>query len=247
MYYQTKKLNFVDNVSKQKQLKHIKKIAAIDDCAFSELVVGARFDGIHQIPIIEKPKELIIPDKIVPFSKLKQANCKERTAIGFYEFDESFVEVLISPENFILKFLKFQALISPDCSLYRDAPLSVQITNVYRNRAIGYYYQTRGINVIPQVRWGGEETYTTKVLPEKIAFLGVEKNSIVAIGTYGCIRGKDNQYHLEAGLASMLETLEPLVVLVYGSIPTSIFKNYLQYTNFVQYQDWIKSCRGGNK
>ena len=66
-------------------------------------------------------------------------------------------------------------LISPDCSLYRDAPLAVQITNVYRNRALGSYCQRKGVYVIPLIRWGNSLTYTTKVLPEKVAFLGAEK------------------------------------------------------------------------
>jgi hypothetical protein len=157
-----KKFSIINFKNRNNLLPKKKAKVVIDDGGLSELVFGARFDGIYEIPIIEKPKEIIIPDKIVPFSKLKQANCKERTAISFYEFDERFVEVLISPENFIPEISKFQCLISPDCSLYRDAPLSLQITNVYRNRAIGYYYQSRGINVIPQVRWGGEETIQQK-------------------------------------------------------------------------------------
>ena len=65
--------------------------------------------------------------------------------------------------------------------------------NVYRNRAIGSYYQRRGSFVIPQIRWGNDLTYTTRVLPERVAFLGVEKHSIVAIGTYGCIQSKEDK------------------------------------------------------
>lgn len=60
---------------------------------------------------------------------------------------------------------------SLDCSLYCDAPLAVQIANVYRNRAIGYYYQSKGAYVI--------------------------------------------KYHFEAGMAAMMETLEPEIVLDY--------------------------------
>ncbi len=85
---------------------------------------------------------------------------------------------------------------------------------------------------------GSEETYTTKVLPEKIAFLGVEKNSIVAIGTYGCIRGKENKYYFSAGLEAMLESLTPKVVLVYGPMPETVFGIFQKYTNFYQYDDW---------
>ena len=137
-------------------------------------------------------------------------------------------------------------MISPDCSLYRDAPLAVQITNVYRNRAIGSYYQRKGSYVIPQIRWGNEDTYTTKVLPEKVAFLGAEKHSIVSIGTYGCIQHADDKKHFKAGLEAMLETLEPEVVLVYGSMPDSVFKDYLHLTKFVQYDNWTKRRHGGS-
>ena len=65
-------------------------------------------------------------------------------------------------------------------------PLAIQITNIYRNRAIGYCFQKHGVYVIPCVRWGDERTYTTKFLPEEIAFLGVEKHSIEIVETeYG--------------------------------------------------------------
>ncbi len=130
--------------------------------------------------------------------------------------------------------------------MYRCAPLAVQITNVYRNRAIGCHFQKKGLYVIPQIRWGSEETYTTIVLPEKIAFLGAPKNSILAIGTYGCIQHREDKYHFKAGLEAMLETLEPEIVLVYGSMPDSIFGDYLHTTRFVQYDDWTTAKHGGD-
>ena len=89
--------------------------------------------------------------------------------------------------------------------------------------------------------------YTTKVLPEPVAFLGVEKHSIVAIGTYGCFRTKDDKYHFEAGLSGMLETLEPEIVLVYGSMNEKVFGQYLNWAKFVQYPDWITNKKGGDR
>ena len=221
--------------------------AVLDDGCCPELVKGARFDGVLEVPFIEKPSKIVIPKEIIPFSCRNRVglNYKE-AAIGFYEKDINFAEVLVSPEGFVDDFARFSAIISPDCSLYRDATLSAQITNVYRNRAIGSFYQRQGLYVIPQVRWGSEETYTKKVLPEKVAFLGIEKYSIVAIGTYGCIRHKDDKYHFEAGLESMLCSLEPVVVLVYGAMPNDVFGSYLRYTKFVQYDNWTKRMHGGN-
>lgn len=166
-------------------------------------------------------------------------------AIGFYEMDVNFAEVLRHPEAYIDDFGRFAVMISPDCSLYRDAPLAVQLINVYRNRGIGSYYQRRGQYVIPQIRWGNEYTYTAKYFPEKIAFLGAEKHSILAVGTYGCFSGRDNKYHFEAGLEAMMDTLEPAVVLVYGSMPDKIFGKYQSYAQFVQYPDWTTRMHEG--
>ncbi len=223
-----------------------KRKAVLDDGCSPELVRGADFDGIFEIPIVKKPAEIFIPKEIVPFTERDKVSSLKETAIGFHEMDPNFAEILITPKDYILDFSRFGAIITPDCSLYRDAPLSVQITNVYRNRAIGYYYQSRGQYVIPQIRWGSEATYTTKVLPEKIAFLGVAKHSIVAIGTYGCIQHRDDKYHFEAGLSSMLETLEPNTILVYGSMPDSVFGQYLNSANFIQFDDWTKRQHAGD-
>ncbi len=105
----------------------------------------------------------------------------------------------------------------------------------------GSYYQRHGVYVIPQIRWGTELTYTTKYFPEKVAFLGAEKHSIVAVGTYGCIQHREDKYYFQAGLEAMLETLEPEIVLVYGAMPESVFGSYLHLAKFVQYDNWTTS------
>ncbi len=224
--------------------RNSKITAIIDDGMNPELVVGAEFSGILDIPVIKAPKTIIIPSGIIPFS-LKHRTDDYSQAVGFHEMDLNFADVLRNPESYIEGLSKFSAVISPDCSLYRDAPLAVQITNIYRNRAIGSFFQRHGIYVIPQIRWGSEATYTTQYFPEKIAFLGVEKNSIVAIGTYGCIKTQNDKKHFKAGLKAMLETLSPKVVLVYGAMPDNVFSEFASMTNFVEYPDWTTRMHGG--
>ena len=124
-------------------------------------------------------------------------------------------------------------------------PLCLQIVNTYFNRAVGAYYQSRGMYVIPNIRWGDERTYTTCELPEKIAFLGVPKHSIVSVGTYGCIRTAEDKYYFKSGLEEMLQELEPQVVLVYGRMPETIFRDYKNCTEFVQYDDWTTRKKKG--
>ena len=88
-----------------------------------------------------------------------------------------------------------------------------------------------------------ELVFNPSLLAEKFAFLGVPKNSILSIGTYGCIRGSENKYYFKAGLDAMLQELTPKVVLVYGAMSNDIFKDYLSYTTFVQYDDWTTRKR----
>ena len=234
-------LNLPDVPIPRKSPVHRKRKATIDDGMNPELIIGADFDGYLGIPIIKRPKEFVVPSNIIPFSK-RHRDDDPQAAIGFCEMDTEFSDVLITPDEYIKEFQQ-RMLIAPDCSLYRNAPLAVQIANIYKSRAIGHYYQTHGVNVTPMVRWGNELTYTTGVLPERVAFLGVEKRSIVAIGTYGCIRSRDDKYHFQAGLDAMMETLEPKIVLVYGSMPQKIFGAYADHAEFHQYDDWTSRMR----
>ena len=112
-------------------------------------------------------------------------------------------------------------------------PHCIQATSTYMNRAIGYYEQCRGISVIPNVRWGDSTTYD-------FCFLGIPKQSVVAISAHGAIaRDKSNQNLLRRifkdGLRKMLEVLEPTDVLVYGRMPPDIFEEFDGLTRFHRY------------
>ena len=110
------------------------------------------------------------------------------------------------------------------------------------NRSVGRYLQSQGIYVIPNVRWSDERTYTTNELPEKVAFVGLPKRSVVSIGSYGLMKNKANREHFKKGLEQMLIELDPEIVIVYGSMPESVFGEYVNQTKFVRFQDWI-SCK----
>lgn len=218
-------------------MKHI-----IDDGFNAELVAKAYFDGIMEIPILSKPNEIIIPSAVIPFSMANRST-DHSEFVHFYEHDKRFSDVLIATKEQLPVLRGFAGVISPDCSLYRDMPLCLQIANTYMNRAVGYYLQSQGLYVIPNVRWGDERTYTTVELPEKIAFLGVPRNSIVSIGTYGCIKSAENKHYFREGLAAMLDELTPQVVLVYGAMPDSIFAPVKERARFVNFPDWISTKR----
>lgn len=127
-----KKRTVVDSASRN--------AATLSDGCNPELVIGADFDGIFEIPIIKKPRKYVIPKNLVPFSRMDKADPKA-FAVCEYENDRQFRDLLSHPDEYIDILKHYQGFISPDCSLYRDMPLAIQITNIYRNRAIGYCFQ----------------------------------------------------------------------------------------------------------
>lgn len=214
----------------------------IDDGFNPEFVETAFFDGVLEMPCIEAPKKIVIPTAVIPYS-LHNKSIDHSEFIVFYEYDTNFGDILRAPADFYKIINSFPGMVTLDNSVYCDSPLIVQIANVYRSRAIGRFYQSKGVYVIPNVRWGDERSYTTSVLPEKFAFLGLPKHSILSIGTYGACQSKEEKYHLRHGLIAMLDELEPEVVLVYGAMPDAIFGDLSNRTIFVQFPDWTSSKR----
>lgn len=210
----------------------------VDEGFRVSLVEKAFFDGDFEIPHINRPDKIVIPDGMVPFS-LRERSRNQEDFVCFYEHDINFREILTDTEKYVEDLKRFPGVISPDCSLYIDAPLCVQIADIYLNRAIGYYMQSQGLYVIPNIRWGDERTYTTELFREKVAFQGVDKHSIVSIGTYGQIKTAESKRFFRDGLKEMLTELEPEVVLVYGSMPEAIFEQFKNQTKFIMYPDWI--------
>ena len=196
-----------------------------------------------EIPVIKRPERIAVPSNMVPFSKRDSVDSAARYAVCCYELDRNFAPLLKDPTAYVRVLRRFQAFISPDASLYWDMPLATQITNKYRNQAIGHYMQCQGLYVIPNVRWGDERTYTCDFLPEPLAFLGIERHSIVAVGSYGLVKTAEEKRHFKAGLTAMLDWLEPEVVLIYGSAPESVFGDTWNRSEFVRYPDWTTHVR----
>lgn len=215
----------------------MKRKINMDDGFNPELVGNAYFDGLLEIPKIKAINCSIIPDKMIPINKLSATDNYSEIIVP-YVYDNEFGDIVKSPQKYVDVFKKFPAIVSLDNSVYPNSPLSVQIANTYRNRALGYYFQSQGLNVIPNIRWGDERSYTTCLFPECFAFLGAPKNSILCVGTYGACKTKEEKHHLRHGLIAMLDTLTPKTVLIYGAMPDEVFHGLYQRTRFIKYPDW---------
>ena len=139
--------------------------------------------------------------------------------VCFYEDDAGFERIWNNPNKYLPILKKFDGVISPDFSLYRDMPLVMQEWNTYRGRAIGHWLQENGIAVIPNIRWGDSRSYD-------FCCLGVEPHSTIAIGSHGCIKLIPERKQFEQGRSFVVDKLEPKAIVVYGTVPESIFGKY---------------------
>ena len=182
------------------------------------LVENADYDGYYELPVIRTSDHL--PDKVITFSKAMSKTWDDFDCwVIFYEHDRDFERLWNKPRQYLDKLKKFKGIISPDFSLYRNMPLIMQMWNTYRSRAIAVWLQNNGVEVIPNVRFGDERTFS-------FCFDGVEENKTVAVGTHGCIKRKEDKIFFKIGLARMVQRLSPKTIIVYGSAPDSIFKPY---------------------
>ena len=180
------------------------------------LVKNAQFASDLEIPCIAS--ETSLPERMIPFSKAISSTDYDQW-VHFYEDDASFERIWNNPEKYLPILRKFKGVISPDFSLYRDMPLVMQQWNTYRGRAIGHWFQENGIPVIANVRWGDERTYG-------LSCTGIAKGGCIAVGSHGCIKLIREREYFAAGLAYAVKTLEPKIIIVYGTAPDSVFGEY---------------------
>lgn len=101
----------------------------------SFLVRQADYAGFFEIPKIQTSNAL--PDRVICFSRAMEKNYRDFDAwVMFYEHDVNFERLWHNPKQYLDKLKKFKGIISPDFSLYRNMPLSMQIWNTYRGKAL---------------------------------------------------------------------------------------------------------------
>ena len=54
------------------------------------------------------------------------------------------------------------------------------------------------------------------------------RNAIIAIGSHGCVKLKQERVFFTEGLEHVVQKLEPRTIIVYGTAPDSIFEKYRQ-------------------
>ena len=206
------------------------------------LVEEANFTDNEEYPIIERwmiPN--IPPKKIITFSEaINYHGDLSDYYVCFYAQDESFERIRRNPKKYDSFFKRCAGIIGFDFSIHTDMPIIKQKSQINDNLCLTYYYGKQGNRVIPNIRCGIDE-----LLPEFLS--SVPKHSLIAVGTYGFIKEKQQKAVWYCFIEEIIKKLEPSGIVVYGTLTKDILNDFGQSTNFYLYDSWSVRRRKGRE
>ncbi len=182
-------------------------------------VKSAELVGKYDMPTL-KPCLCAKPRNPIPFHMAKSANATSDRWFHFFEDDYQFERIWNRPESYLMMLKRFEGGITPDFSMYIDMPKAQQIWNCWRNRAMAYWMQNNGLNVIPNACWGDEESLNW-------AFDGLPSDSVLALTTQGCMQKTDYRKQiLVNGIHELIRQKHPIKIVIYGTFPNSWLERF---------------------
>ena len=176
------------------------------------LVSDATYDGELEIPVIQPTDNL--PNRLISFSKALKTDDYDQW-VHFYEDDGGFERIWNRPNYYLKKLKQFRGVITPDFSLYRDMPLVMQQWNTYRGKALGHWWQTQGLDVLPNVRTSDSRSFA-------FCCNGVPHEDTICIGSHGCLKIREDREHFKEGLKYIIDSVHPTHIIIYGAAPEDI-------------------------
>jgi hypothetical protein len=186
------------------------------------LVRGAEF-AAHDMPVLDPCHK--VPNRVIPFSEAMRSTDFDQW-VCFYEPDALFERVWTNPQRYVQMLQRFRGLIGLDYSMNLGAPEARVEWNCYRNKALDFWFQTLGMNLIPNVRFCDEDSF-------RYCFEGIPEHSVLAVGTYGAIKDARVKNVIITGLKELIKQKKPSLIVFYGSIPLEL--EYILKQNDVKY------------
>lgn len=211
---------------------------AVEDSFQAFLVKGAKFTKHEEYPIL-RPEMIseTVPLNIMPFSKaITFQGDLSNTFICTFSPDKTFERVRRNPKKYVHFFQRTAGIIGFDFSIHSDMPMIKQKSQIYDNLSLTYFYGSNGVPVIPNLRCGDDE-----LLPEFLEAMPTHR--IVAVGTHGFCKELQEKYEWYCFLKTIIDTLEPKAIIVYGTLRGKMFDELKSRTTFIFFDSWIAERR----
>ena len=175
----------------------------------------AQFVGVgkYDIPQIEPIDEIPEVKEWIGFNYVLSDKNPQGKGVHFFVDDYQFERVFNNPDAYIEKLKQYECVLAPDFSPFGDMPLITQLFNHYRKHWCAAYWQMHGITVIPTIRCSTDKRSLEWYLD------GEPTESPVAYSSMWLREDREDIY--EAGkkeYESMVESLKPTQILVYGNL-----------------------------
>ena len=184
-------------------------------------------ENYYGIPAMQATQ--IIGDKMARFMDWEEIDDPSQYICCFYYDDFKFIQAWRNPDKYVDRLRRFKAVVSPDFSLYTDFPRILQILSCYRRQWVGAYWQSLGLDVIPDVVWGDRKSFD-------YCFLGIPEGGTVAVSSVGVKADEDwngkTDDLFRSGYAEMMRRLHPTTVLFYGDMIDGLEGNIIQFPSF---------------
>lgn len=128
----------------------------------------------------------------------------------FFIDDYRYERIWKEPERYMKVVKKYAGAIMPNFSTYHIMPLPMQYWNLYRNRALAFYWQQNGIDVVPLLQCGDPRTYD-------YAFEGLPIGGTYAVMNNGLMKDNENRRLFYESLLIGVQAVKPDTLLCYGT------------------------------
>ena len=95
----------------------------------------------------------------IPFNCVMSDQHREAHGVHFFIDDYLFQRTWNDPWRYAHLLSCYQAVMTPDFSMFTDYPVAVQLYNHWRKHQLGAYWQSLGLTVIPSICWSDHDSY----------------------------------------------------------------------------------------
>lgn len=172
---------------------------------------GVELTEMNQMIVMPRLTLDDVPKALCSFDQPSRIISEGDTGVHFFVHDKKFRNVIINPQTYVGKFMNLGAILTPDLTLTAEMPRWVRLQRTHLSRCVGAYFLSRQLNVIPTLRW--VELSDLDFVAE-----GIPQGSVFAVGAYGNARDSKSRSIFETGLSELVDILNPVGVIIYGSI-----------------------------
>ena len=148
----------------------------------------------------------------IPFNCVMSDRQREAHGVHFFIDDYLFQRAWNDPCRYAHLLFSYQAVMTPDFSMFTDYPVAVQLYNHWRKHQLGAYWQSLGLTVIPSICWSDHDSYAW-------CFDGEPVGGTVAVSSVGTQKNPLARTLFVDGYSEMMRRLQPEKIIFFGDVP----------------------------